>query len=277
MKRISGAGHRLVVASVVIAVVAATGSTAPASADPMSTISGTVARADGGSPEGIVVATRCDDESTWPWELSTTTTAAADGSYSLPNPAGSQCASVFVEFHDPSGAYVSQFYDDTLVDYEATTVGPAPGDTALAPQVLSHVAGAIRGRVVDSHGHRVHDADLQVRAGSDALEDTVALPPASLGPKGGFVLRSLLPGARYRIAITEGSRYSPGVNPRAAATLAPGGGGQDHGEPASGRQGPSAHPAPGRLARPLRDLPDPGDLEGDRQGRPRHRLGVSRQ
>jgi hypothetical protein len=211
MKRMSKAGQTgrwFVAASVVIATVAATGSTAPASADTPSTISGTVSRADGGSPEGIVVATRCNDENTWPWELSTTTTAAADGSYSLPNPAGSECASVFVEFHDPTGAYVSQFYGDTLVDYEATTVGPALGDTVLAPQILSHVAGAIRGRVFDTYGHRVHDREIQVHAGSDVLEDTIALPSANLGPKGGFVLRSLLPGARYFVDTTDGSRYS---------------------------------------------------------------------
>jgi len=211
MKRMSKAvqsGRWFVAATVVFAAVAATGATAPAGADTPSTISGTVSRADGASPAGIVVATRCDDESTWPWELSTTTTAAADGSYSLPNPAGSECASVFVEFHDPSGAYVSQFYDDSLMDFQATTLRSAVGDTVLAPQVLSHVAGAIRGQVFDTYGRRVHDRDIQVRAGGGVLEDAVALPSSNLGPQGGFVLRALYPGGRYFVETTEGSRYS---------------------------------------------------------------------
>jgi hypothetical protein len=197
--------------SVAVVAVAATGTTGPATADTPSTISGTVSRADGDSPEGIVVATRCNSDDVPLTELSSTT-AGADGSYSLPNLADlgptSDCTSVLVEFHDPTGTYVPQFYGDTLVDYEATPVRPVPGDTALAPQTLSRVAGAIRGRVVDTYGHRVHDRDILVGSGGNVFEDTISPPAAGLGPKGGFVLRSLLPGARYFVETSEGARYA---------------------------------------------------------------------
>jgi len=212
MKSMSRAGRRLVAGSVVFAAVAATGATAPATADTPSTISGTVSRADGGSPEGIVVVTRCNSDEVFPDEGTTTTTAAADGSYSFTDPAvppDGECEGLLVEFHDPTGKYVSQFYDDTpLVDFQSTPVVPVPGTTVLVPQVLSHVGGAISGRVVDTYGHGVHDRDLQVRAGNYTFEHGIVPDPASLGRTGGFVLGGL-PAGRYFLAVAKNSRYAP--------------------------------------------------------------------
>jgi hypothetical protein len=212
--------RRLLITTVLASLIACGLAASPAGADDpqTSTVSGTVSRADGRSPEGIEVVTRCNGGLVSP-DPTYTTTVAADGSYSLPTPAlpsadpYARCSSTLVEFHDPTGTYLSQFYDDALTDDAATLVPAAPGDTALAPQLLSRAAGAIRGRVVDSYGHPVTDDAIRVRvypAGNE-LDGAVPWTPGTLDSRGGYVLRSL-PAGRYIVETTRhGSPYWSGT------------------------------------------------------------------
>ena len=207
--------RRLLITAVLGALIASGLTASPANADPQtSTVSGTVSRADGASPEGIVVVTRCDNGVT-KWDPTYSTTVAADGSYSLPTPASpptdpnARCSSALVEFHHP--AYVSQVYDDAVTPEEATLVPGAAGDTVLAPQVLSRPAGSIRGRIVDTYGHRVTDAAIRVDAwgAGNELSGKVAPTRGTLDAGGRFVLGSL-PAGRYTVRSTRDSRYASG-------------------------------------------------------------------
>lgn len=194
--------HRLLAASVVIAVVAVTG---PASqADETRTASGIVTRADGASPEGVVVTSRCSEEFFLDGP-SFTATAAADGSYTvtLPDPSLCENGSATVDFRDPTGTYASEWYHGV--------VAGDPGDTALAPAVLSRLAGAIGGRVFDSYGHPMRDPAILVEAWCCDAE-ALPLPPAHLASDGSYLVRGVDPDAGLYTVFASGKEHYAGAN-----------------------------------------------------------------
>jgi 5-hydroxyisourate hydrolase-like protein (transthyretin family) len=164
--------------------------------DYAATLSGFVL-ADGSGVPGLTIEVWAWDENAAAWSMTGEHPGATygDGSFAIP---GLPQVDVQVRVVDPSGTYVSEFYQDAADPSAATPVMPGGGDI----QFDIGLAGVIAGVVQDDQGQGLAGISLQAFRWDDDQGDWAPAGSATSDDTGVFALRGLTPG-EYRVQLSD--------------------------------------------------------------------------
>ena len=137
------------------------------------------------------------------WHAYPSVDTGADGSYTISDLAS---GTYRVKFVDPSGNYVSEYYDDKYSFELATNFDIEEGETAENINADLALAGSISGTIsLDSGGT---ETGLVASAWSNASGSWRLISNAITNDSGGYSIRGLLPG-NYRVMFSDSSLYIP--------------------------------------------------------------------
>ncbi|WP_318569665.1 right-handed parallel beta-helix repeat-containing protein [Salinigranum marinum] len=170
-------------------------------------VSGTVTNDSGVGLAGVEVAVYRDDGTgTFTAYETNTTDAAGQYRVDVDVPAGETTARFKVEFEDPSGVYLGEWYDDAAGESTADTLDVQSGFTAFADAELADNTATVYGRVRNESGDPI-EGILVVPYREDAGGDLRQLPGVGTDATGQYTYEMDVPpgqsGARVKLLFAD--------------------------------------------------------------------------
>jgi hypothetical protein len=171
--------------------------------DGTSQISGTVTAADGLTPLSGIRVTAYLLNPPIDWVVAETVFTGSDGTYTM---SGLAAGIYRVRFVDPSGNYVTEYFDNKSTFALATNFDLGEGETKSNINAALSIAGKISGTISLNAGGT--EAGLVASAWSNASGSWNLVSNAITDGSGGYLIGGLAPG-NYRVEFSDSSLYVP--------------------------------------------------------------------
>ncbi|HEY0642043.1 MAG TPA: carboxypeptidase-like regulatory domain-containing protein, partial [Nocardioides sp.] len=120
-------------------------------------IAGTVTGQSGARLGGIRVTAYVQSQPQWPWQSIGSVDTNGDGVYTIPN---LQPGTYRLGFTDPTGAHLSEFFDDAATVGTATSITVESGTKVVGKDALLAAASRIAGRVTGQEGQPLQGVNV---------------------------------------------------------------------------------------------------------------------